>query len=82
MACHSSLLGSQLAENRIVLGDASWQFGLSSFVLRHFFLLGVSLGLSIRWAGVVKFFDPTYTYIKIYLYRLKIKLCKFVNRSI
>ena len=59
MACRSSLLGSGLAENRIVLGDVSRPFGLSSFVLGHFFLLGVGLRLSIKWAGVVKFFDPT-----------------------
>ena len=59
MACHSSLLGSGLAENRIVLGNVSRQFGLSSFVLGHFFLLGVGLGLSVKWAGVAKFFDPT-----------------------
>ena len=59
MACRSSLLGSRLAENRVVLGDVSWQFGLSLFVLGHFFLLGVGPGLSIKWAGVAKFFDPT-----------------------
>ena len=59
MACHSSLLGSRLAEDRVVLSDVSWQFELFSFVLGHFFLLGVGLGLSIRWAGVTKFFDPT-----------------------
>ena len=59
MACHSSLLRSRLVENRVVVDDVSWQFGLSSFVLGHFFLLGVGLGLSIRWAEVAKFFDPT-----------------------
>ena len=53
MVCRSSLLGSRLVEDKIVLGNVSWQFGLSSFVL------GVGLGLSIRWAGVAKFFDPT-----------------------
>ena len=59
MAYRSSLLGSRLAENKVVLGNVSWQFGLSSFILGHFFLLGMGLGLSIRWAGVTKFFDPT-----------------------
>ena len=59
MACLSSLLGSRLAENRIVLGDVSRQFRLSSFVLGHFFLLSVGFGLSVKWAGVAKFFDPT-----------------------
>ena len=47
------------AENRIVLGNVSRLFGLSLFVLDHFSLLGVGLGLSIKWAGVVKFFGPT-----------------------
>ena len=37
----------------------SWQFGLSSFVLEHFFLLSVGLGLDVKWTGVAKFFDPT-----------------------
>ena len=59
MTCRSSLLGSGLAESRIVFGDVSGPFGLSSFVLGHFFLLDVGLGFSIKWAGVVKFFDPT-----------------------
>ena len=58
MACRSSLLWSRLAENRIVLGGASWQFGLSSFALGHFIFLNVGLGLSIKLAGVAKFFDP------------------------
>ena len=47
-----------MAEDRIVLGDAAWQFGLSSFVLGHFFFLSVGLGLSIKWARVAKIFDP------------------------
>ena len=47
------------AENRIVLGNVSRLFGLALFVLGHFFLLGVGLGLSIKWAEVVKFFGPT-----------------------
>ena len=59
VACRSSPPKSRLAEDRIVLGDAAWQFGLSSFVLGHFFFFGVGLGLSIKWAGVAKLFDPT-----------------------
>ena len=59
MACRSSLLGSGSADSRIVLGDVSGPFGPSLFVLDHFFLLGMGLGLSMRWVGVVKFFDPT-----------------------
>ena len=46
------------AENKIVLGNVSRLFGFSLFVLDHFSLLGVGLGLSIKWAGVVKFFGP------------------------
>ena len=59
MTSFSSLLGSGLVEDMIVLGDVSGPFGPSLFVLGHFFLLGVGLGPSMRWAGVVKFFDPT-----------------------
>ena len=59
MACRSSPPQSWLAEDRIVLDDAAWQFGLSSFVLGHFFFLGMGLGLSIKWAGVAKLFDLT-----------------------
>ena len=65
IACRSSLLGSGLAKNRIVISDVSRPFGLSSFILEHFFLHGVGLGLSIKWAGVVKFFNPTATYQSI-----------------
>ena len=43
----------------IVVGNVSWQFGPSSFVLRHFFLLDVGLGLDMKWVEVAKFFDPT-----------------------
>ena len=52
-------LGIWDTESRIILGNVSKLFGLSLFVLGHFSLLGVGLGLSIKWAGVVKFFDPT-----------------------
>ena len=48
-----------MAEDRIILGDVSWQFGHFSFVLRHFFLLGVGLELDMKWVGVAKFFGPT-----------------------
>ena len=59
VACHFLLPWSRFAENRIVLGDVSWQFGLSSFILGHFFLLSVGLGLDMKWVGVAKFFGPT-----------------------
>ena len=41
------------------LSNAAWQFELSLFVLGHFSFLGVGLGLSVKWAGVAQFFDPT-----------------------
>ena len=59
MTGRSPLLGSGLVEDTIVLGDVCGPFGPSLFVLGHFFLLGVGLGFSMRWAGIVKFFDPT-----------------------
>ena len=59
MAGRSSLLGYGLAEDRIVLNKVFGPLGLSLFVLGHFFLLGMGLGLNMRWAGVVKIFDPT-----------------------
>ena len=61
MACCSSFLWSRLAEDRIVLSDVSWQFGLSLFILGRFSLLGMGLGLYIKWVGVAEFFDPTIT---------------------
>ena len=59
VACRFLLLWSQVAENRIVLGNVSWQFGPSSFILGHFFLLGVGLGFDMKWAGIAKSFGPT-----------------------
>ena len=47
------------AEDRIVLGSISWQSGFPLFVLEHFFLLGMGLGLDIKWAGVPRSFGPT-----------------------
>ena len=49
-----------MAEDRIVLGDVSWQLGLSLLILGCFFLLGVGLELCMKWAGAAKFFDPTH----------------------
>ena len=63
MAGRSSLLGSGLANDRIVLGDVSRPLGLSLFVFSRSFLLGMGLELSMRWAGVVKFFDPTIVFL-------------------
>ena len=41
-------LGIWDAESRIILGNVSRLFGLSLFVLSHFSLLGMGLGLSIK----------------------------------
>ena len=59
VVCRFFLPWSQFTENRIVLGNISWHFGPSSFVLRHLFLLGVGLRLDMKWAGIAKFFGPT-----------------------
>ena len=58
-ACHCFLSWPRFAEDRIILGNVSWQFRPSSFVLGHFFLLGMGFGLDMKWAGVAKFFSPT-----------------------
>ena len=47
------------AEDKIVLGIVSRTFGLSSYVLGHFSLLGAGLGPSTKWAGVAKFLGLT-----------------------
>ena len=57
-----------LVEDRIVLGSTIWRSEFPSFVLGHFFLLGVGLGFDIEWAGVPGSFDLTYIYIYIYIY--------------
>ena len=35
-------------EDKVVLGSISWQFGFPLFILRHFFLLGMGLGLDME----------------------------------
>ena len=40
------------------LDNISWQFEPSSFILEHFFLLGVGLGLAMKWAGITRFLAP------------------------
>ena len=45
-------------EDRVVLGSIFWQSGFPSFVLWHFFLLGVGLGLDMEWAEVSRSFWP------------------------
>ena len=58
-ACRFFFLWFRLVENKIVLGDVSWQLGLPLFVLECFFLLGIGFRLCMKWAEVAKFFSPT-----------------------
>ena len=48
------------------------------FILGHLFLLGVGLGLDMKWAGVAKFFGPTLTIYTLVLNK-KIKKIKKKN---
>ena len=48
-----------LAEERVVLDSTIWWSGFPSFVLGHFFLLSMGLGLDIKWAGVPRSFGLT-----------------------
>ena len=48
VACHFLLPWFRFAENKIVLGHVSWQFGPSLFVLGHFFLLGMGFRLDMK----------------------------------
>ena len=45
-------------EDRAVLGSIFWQSGFPLFVLGHFFLLGVGLGLDMEWAKVSRSLWP------------------------
>ena len=46
------------AEDRVVLGSTFLQSRFPSFVLEHFFLLGVGLGLEMEWVEVFRTFWP------------------------
>ena len=50
---------SRFTEDRVVLGNISWQSGLSLFILRHSFLLGIGRGLDVKRVRVTKPFGPT-----------------------
>ena len=52
-ACYPSFLRFRLAEDGIVLGDVSWQLGLSLFIL------GMGLGPCMKWDKAAEFFGPT-----------------------
>ena len=47
------------AEDRVVLSNISWQSGFLLFILRHSFLLGMGLGLDIKWVEVPRSFGST-----------------------
>ena len=53
------LLWFRSAEDMVVLGSISWQPGFPLFILGHFFLLSMGLGLDMKWAGIPKSFGPT-----------------------
>ena len=67
VACRFLLPWSRFTENRIVLSNVSWQFGPSSFVLGHFFLFDVGLGLNMKRAGVTRFFGPTAIVFSVFI---------------
>ena len=50
-------------EDRVIIGNISWQSGFP-FILGHFFLLGMRLGLDMKWAGVPRSFGPTLSYTR------------------
>ena len=52
------LLWFWFAEDRVVLGSISWQFGFPLFVVGHFFLLGMGLGPNMKWAGLCQILQP------------------------
>ena len=64
-ACRSSFLWPRPTEDSIVLGNVFCQCGLSLFILELFFLIGMGLGLYMKWARSAKFFDPTKPIINI-----------------
>ena len=55
---HLPLLWFWSTEDRVVLSSIFWQSGYPSFVLRHFFLLSVGLGLDMGWAEVSRSLWP------------------------
>ena len=58
-------------EDRVVLGSISWQSRFHLFVLEHFFLLGIGLGLDMKWTGVLRSFGPTIIITKILTKHIK-----------
>ena len=68
-ACRSSFSRFLLAKDRIVLGDASWQLGLSLLILGCFFLPDVGLGLCMKWVRTAEFFSPTIDYFCFHFFQ-------------
>ena len=56
--CYFPLQWPWLAEDRMVLSDASQQLGPSLLILERFFFLGVGLGLDMKWAGLCQILQP------------------------
>ena len=54
------------AEDRVILGSISWQSGFPSFILGHFFLLGMGLVLDMKWAGLCQILQPHNSPSKFY----------------
>ena len=65
------LLWFWYAEDTVVLGSISWQFGFPLFVLEHFFLLDMDLGLDMKWTRVPRSFGPTIIITKILTKHIK-----------
>ena len=73
-------------ENRVILGSISWQFGFPSFVLEHFFLLSMGLGLDMKWVGLCQILQP-HKWLIIFIslvisYNIKIKFKIYFKKSL
>ena len=54
------------AEDRVILNSISWQSGLLLFVLEHFFIFGMGLGLDMKWARLCQILQPHNSPLKSY----------------
>ena len=46
------------AEDKVIIGNISWQSGFLLFVLGHFFIFGMGLGLDMKWARLCQILQP------------------------
>ena len=72
------LLWFWFANDRVVLGNISWQSGFPLFVLKHFFLFGMGLGPNMKWAGLCQILQPhndKYHYLLIIINWVLLKHC-------